>query len=522
MTRHLQFKQRTGLKLLILSILLISHNFSFAQEGGELELPKVVIYGSYLGKMQLGEKKDFYSYISQGNLFPVSRSCFPEVPLPNYITLQEEVQRTRNYWVFLDAGAGNFWSDKVFLDCGLKNETGFLSLVFNDFRRAGWEKDYSKSNEFVKLKGVLSNEKSYLSGKMFYDYDKEITGTDSITDNFVTQKAGIELLSSFDFEQSSASLSGHFSQTRYLDRMLGGIAFGTCATAEENLYGFSAGHNTPEYNSPLGYIDINGRISVEGAVKDMEWKDSESITSFNISVRKTFQGIATVTPGLRAFLENGKVSISPFFSLRAVVPGFELYPFATYSEKRNINTLKVFDVKSPYWMMDANNYTICTGKSIIGGVKGGWQNLFYTFSYNHIEYQNYPTYFITTVKTRKGILASNINLALEDLSFTMSGEYAPREKIRYEPVSKFEGKLSYKGTPPYILFAGFNSEFAIETYNDTIDIFLINAGIERTVFDNLALSLEVNNIFDSRYERWQGYTEGGIQFYLSVKYKILK
>ena len=524
MIRYLLFRRRIDLKLLILS-LFISPIISVAQEGSKLELPKVVIYGTYLGKMQLGPKKDFFTYLSQGNLFPLSRSSSPELCLPSYRESQEEVQRIDNYWVFLDAGGGNFWSDKVFLDCGLKNRTGFLSLGFQDFRRAGWEKDYSKSNELVHLKGVLKNEKYYLSGKIFYGYNKDITGTDSIEDKFVTENLGMELLSNFNFEHSSASLSGFLSHTRYLDRMLGGLGFGQCATVTENLYGFSAEHNTLEYNSPLGNIDIKGRMSLEGAAKNMQntgWNDSETITSLNISVRKTFQGIATFSPGLRAFLGKGGFSVSPFFSLRAVIPGFELYPFVTYTERRNINTLKVFDVKSPYWVMDTNNYTICTGKSIMSGVKGRWQRLSYTLSYNHIEYQNYPICYMTTIKARKDILASNINLTLIDLSFTLSGEYTPREKIRYEPVSKFEGKLSYKGTPPYILFAGFNSEFAIETYNDTIDIFLLNAGIERTILDNLGLSLEVNNIFDSRYERWQGYTEGGIQFYLSVKYKILK
>ena len=128
---------------------------------------------------------------------------------------------------------------------------------------------------------------------------------------------------------------------------------------------------------------------------------------------------------------------------------------------------------------------------------------------------------MTTIEAKKDILKTNIGFTEKDFDFTFDGEYTPQKRILCEPVSKFDVLVEYKGFSPYIFSAGFNSEFAIKTVNNEIDIFLLNASVERKVFDNLKMRFEVNNIFDSRYERWEGYREGGIQFYFSVRYKLL-
>ncbi|GAG69470.1 unnamed protein product, partial [marine sediment metagenome] len=96
------------------------------------------------------------------------------------------------------------------------------------------------------------------------------------------------------------------------------------------------------------------------------------------------------------------------------------------------------------------------------------------------------------------------------------------EKIPYEPVFEFKAAVGYKRFSPIILFTGLSSSFGIQKRLEEIDIFLINAGVESQFLKNIALRFDVENIFDQRYEIWEGYTEGGVQFYASFRFKATK
>ena len=525
MIRNLLHRQRIGLGLLILNIF-ITRVFLFAENNeGKLELPKVVIYGSYTGKIQLGEKKSFYPYISHGKFLMPSKYLPVELKIPLRRIVSEKTQRVSNYWVFFDVSAGNFWSDKLFGNLGIKNKAGFFSLVFNDFRRSGWVKNYSKKSEFIGLKAVFNGEKKYLSGKGFYNYNKDITGSLPVIDTFVTRKTGIEVFSKFYLHPSILSIYARLVQHNYPDRALGGIGSGMRETVGEGLYNFSVKHDISYYRSPLGIYDIKGKLSIEGAKKQIsntDWNSAKTLVYFDIQGRATFQIVGVVTTGIRTFLENGKVYVSPLFSIRTVIPGFEMYPFVSYREERRINTLNVFYSKCPYALTDVSDYTVSKGKSVMVGIEGDFYGASYLFSYNHIEYQNYPVCYMTVIRTEKDILKTNVVFTEKDFDFTFNGEYTPQKRILCEPISRFDVLVDYKGFSPYVFSVGFNSEFAIKTINDNTDIFLLNASVERKVFDSLKMRFEVNNIFDSRYERWEGYKEGGIQFYFSLKYKIAR
>ena len=522
MIKRLLSLQRIGLKLLILNFLIFPLILNSQEKEEGLELPKVVIYGKYFGKMQFSPKKDFYTYLNTGNLFPLSRVFSPEVRFPPHRKVPGDVQRITDYWVLLDAGAGNWWADRVFLDCGLRNPSGFLSVQLKDLRRKDWAKDHSENNDFLEIKGVLNQENYYISGNIFYDYEKITKGSDSPYDTVTTHGGGIDLLSRFDFDPATLFLSGEFSLNNFLDRCFG-VPIETPETIKENIYAYSMG-----YNNPLEDFGVYATINVVSARRQgvpSGNDNSLTVTSADLLLKKTFNNYFTISSGVRMFFEEDKFSTAPLFSLNTSIPGIRMYPFATYFRRDRINTMTDLDDRYPF-VADPRNYTILDERNVSVGFEGILPKISYSFSYSHIEFKNYPHMYspirFTNTSPKKDIMKMKINTDLSDFSFNSTGTYTLHDKIPYEPVAEFELKTRYKGFCPTVLFAGLNGSFDIEKADENVNLVLLSAGIEREVLNNLALRFEVENILDQRYEIWEGYTEGGIQFFLSFKYKAMK
>jgi hypothetical protein len=523
MIKHFLFGQRRGLKLLILSLFIL-HSVLLSQEKDEgLELPQVYIYGSYLQKITFSPKKDFFPYIGEGNLFPLSRETTPGLHFPGHEREMGRFKRIDNYWMLVDAAIGNWWSDKVFLDCGLKNDIGLLSLRFTDFRRKGWEEDHSKANDYLMLKGVMGDENYYLSGNVFYDYDRIVADSASLVDTATTHIVGLGLFSRFEFNKVFFSLFSELSRNHFKKHCeVWWAEDAEYETIQENLY-----RNFLTFNIPFDFIEFHGNVFVDGAeiTGPFSGGGEKTITSLDFFLKKTFNNIVTISPGLRTFIGWKEFNLAPLISLRTVISNLELYPFISYMENRRINTLKNVYGMCPFVLnIEYSNYSVQKEKNISTGLEGKWQKLSYLGSYSHIEYENYPvirdSFQIDTIRTVKDIVKANIILSKNYFNFNFTGIYTSRERILYEPVSEFELTVKYEEFPKITPFASLNSKFAIETETDTVDIFSVNGGVESQLLENLVLRFDVENIFDQRYEIWEGYTQGGIQFYLSAKYKI--
>ncbi len=522
MIKRLLSLQRIGLRLLILNLLIFPLILNSQEKGEGLELPKVVIYGKYFGKMQFSPKKDFYTYLNTGNLFPLARIISPEIRFPPHRKLPGDAQRITDYWVLLDAGAGNWWADKVFLDCGLRNPSGLLSVQLKDFRRKGWAEDHSENSNFLEIKGVLNQENYYISGNIFYDYEKITKGSNSPYDTVTTHGGGIDLLSRFDFDPVTLFLSGEFSMNNFLDRWFG-VPIETPETIKENIYAASMG-----YNNPLEDLGIYATINVVGARRQgvSSGKDNSlTVTSADLLLKKTFNNLFTISSGVRMFFEEDEFSAAPLFSLNASIPGIRMYPFATYFRRDRINTMTDMDDRYPF-VADPRNYTILREENASVGFEGILLKISYSFSYSHIEFKNYPhmsnPYQVSFTKAKKDEVKADINADLGNFSFNSTGNHTLHDKIPYEPVAEFELKTRYKVFYPTVLFVGLNGSLGIEKAGENVNLVLLSAGIEREVLNNLVLSFEVENILDQRYEIWEEYTEGGIQFFLSFKYKAVK
>ena len=511
MIRRLLSVQRIGLKLSILSLFIFPLILNSEDKDEGLELPEVYIYGTYLGRMQFSPKKDFYPYINQGDLFPPSRPISPEFHVTAQRLLPGEREKINHYWLLLDAGAGNWWSDKVFLDCGLRNETGLLSLRFTDFRRKGWAEDHCVNDDFVRIKGVLNQEDYYISGDGYYNYEKVVKGVNSQYDTVSTNGGGVGLLMRFEFDPVKVSLSGDFSLNSFI------------VLPQEKIF-----KNLINFGVPLRNYDISGNINIEGArFKVNSESATKSITSLDVLLKKTINKILAVSPGIRIFIDESKISVAPLISINAMIENFELYPFVSYFERKMINTVKDIYERCPF-VVGMNEYKVLEEKNITGGFEGKWQKTTCFVAYSHIEYDNYPMLLATFIegfsfqRTRKDVLKTDIGLDFSDFTFEFTGNYTLREKIPYEPVSEFNFGMTYKGFSPVTLFGNVNSSFAIETLDDEVDIFTLNAGVEYQLLKDFSLRFETENIMDQRYEIWEGYIEGGVQFYASLKYKIIK
>jgi outer membrane receptor protein involved in Fe transport len=132
---------------------------------------------------------------------------------------------------------------------------------------------------------------------------------------------------------------------------------------------------------------------------------------------------------------------------------------------------------------------------------------------------------VTYQNVAKDIVKANVTIDAKNYCISLAGCYTLRESIWYEPASEFDIKVKYKGPYSTVPHAGIMSKFGIRTRRlgvDEVDVFSLNAGISYEIIKDLTLKLEVENILDQRYEIWEGYTEGGIQFFVSLKYKTMK
>jgi hypothetical protein len=520
--------QRKNLRLLILSIFFIYSVSLFAEDKDEgLELPEVHIYGTYLGKMQFSPKKDFYPYLSLGTLYPLSHPFSPEHRIPAHLVVRGEGKRVQKYWMLLDAGGGNWWSDRIFLDCGLRNKNGLLSLRFTDFRRKNWAEDHSIVDDYVRLKGAFGQENYYLSGNILYDYNNISVGSEP-WDDFVTQRGKVGILTKYNFNPVTLSFFGDYSLDHYIDRdpktMPGPY---NPETITEKKF-----HYLVKYINPLSIFTIVGMVNGENVSKStdiMVPDNTHNLITSEILLKIFFGGTFEILPGLTVFLEEGEFSFAPRVAFRTKIPNTDFYPYLIFSERRRINSIGSAYQKTPF-IADVYTYSSCKEKDFSGGIEGRWNHITFYGSYSHVEYENYPelsllvgnSYRITPIDKKRDMIQANLKVDADQFIFSFDGSYFLLDRVLYEPVSEFKGEVSYTGIPRATPFVGLVSEFGIETQSDTVDVFSVNGGVEYQVLKNFALRLEVENIMDQRYEIWRGYTEGGVQFYASLKYKIIK
>ena len=524
MIKYLRVAQRIGLELLILSILLFPTLLGSQEKDEGLELPEVYIYGTYHGRMQLSPKKDFFPYLSEGNLFPIARDTKPEFLFPEARNIPGKTPALLNYWILLDAGCGNWWSDRVFLDCGVKNPIGFLSFRFKDYRRGEWEENQSIMENLFKIKGALNKENYYISGNICYSYEGIIPQVGSLVDTVKTHIGCGDFFSLFNYKQFSFSVSSEFSMNDFFRHYFSSSTEdNNPETIKENLY-----KNGLKSHIPLESIDMYGNLYVEGATKHTVPVGEEislTISSFDALLKKTFDGMFSIASGVRIFIGEGKVVGAPLFSLKTTIPKIGLQPFITYFRNDRINRFSSLYNRCPFVLPD-NDYTRLSGKNISAGFDGDLMGVSMQFEYTHIGYDNYPvvedSFRVEFSRKKKDVLKTRVGLSLDQFIITLDGSYTPYEKIPYEPLSKFALKTRYKGFSPFIIFASLEASLGIKRTAQNLDIFLLNGGAKREIFQNCNLRFEIENILNKRYEIWEGYKQGGIQFYLSLKYKITK
>jgi hypothetical protein len=521
MIRYFQSALRRSLRLLILSLLFFPIEGASQDKDEGLELPEVYIYGSHLGKIQLSPKKDFFPYLSKGNLFPHSRPLSPEVYFPQYRRMPEEVTPPEHYWLLVDAGAGNWWADRIFLDGGFRNEQGLLGLRFTDFRRKNWAPDHSRTDDYVRLKGAYGQDNYYLSGNVFYDYEKVMKGALSPVDTATTNEGGAEFLTRLDLRNLEVSILGNIMLFSCSPMFL---SSGSPARLNENNYGISA--------RPVlfqDYFDILGSINLENLGAEIEGSEfSSMVSTVKISLRKLFSTVS-LTPGVTVFADQDRIAFSPIATVKASFSPYPVCAFISYDEAHAANTYRSIFSLFPFVSVPAGDYQVIETKRLAAGIEGQWRWMSYHAGYKHEDYQNYPVLPLMPVASgvlfsdiKKDVVALRLEIQLSDFDFFATGESGFHEKVAHEPTAILQVGGAYDGFKPFRVFSDIEGSFDIQTRaTEKVDIFSLNSGVEYRMIENLALRLEAENIFDQRYEIWQGYTEGGIQFYASLKYKIL-
>lgn len=521
MIRYLLSVPRRSLSLLIISFLLPL--VAAAQEGEEgLELPEVYIYGTHLGKIQLSPKKDFSPYLAMGNLYPHSRPLSPGLHFPLHRHMPHEVAPANHFWLLVDAAGGNWWSDKVLLDCGLRNQQGFLSFRFDDFRRKNWVENHSIVDDYVRIKGVYGQDYYYLTGGASYTYTKTIKDELHPSDTISSSIIDVDLLSKLDFDMLDIALVGNISLADFENMIIVGNGDGV----ELKEKGFRISGN---YYYDFEYFDIRGNVDAQNYGADtIGGKVSATLFSFDISTRKVL-GNLILQPGARVFLDGEEMSGAPLVLLRASIPEYPVYPFVSYAEKRSINSCRMLFLKFPFVPIDFGDYHVLKERVITGGIEGEWRLVHFFAAYNHVDADDYAEAssgirYASFRSVKKDYVEVNLGISFFDFEFSGSGKHCFHDKIVFEPTTEVRIGGEYMGFSPLRLFAGLEGSFGIQTWDifSEIDILSVGTGFEYGLMENLFVGLKAENIFDRRYEVWPGYTEGGIQFYASLKYKILE
>jgi hypothetical protein len=514
---------RRSLRLLILSLFLFPLIAASQDKDEGLELPEVYIYGTHLGKIQLSRKKDFFPYLSKGNLYPHSRPPSPGLHFPFYRRIPHEVMPANHYWFLVDAGAGNWWSDRVFLDCGLRNEQGFLGLRFSDFRRKNWQQDHFTMEDFVRLKGTYGRENYYLSGNVFFDYEKSSKGVLSPVDTVTTGEGGAEFLTNLDLHPLEISVFGNvmfFSRTPLFLS-----AQGSPVKLSENDYGISV-HSVLFQD----YFDLLGSVNLENLSSDAAGGEfSSTVSSVQFSARKVLSSVSII-PGVAVFADQDRVSFSPIATVKVSLPSYPICAFVDYDEEHGVSSYRDISSQFPFVSVPISDYQVIETRKLIAGIEGQWRWVRFYTAYRHEDCEHYPV--VPLMPVASGVLFSDIKkdliellfeVKLHDFDIAAAGETGFHEKVAHEPVTVLRVGGSYDGLEPFTLFGDIKGCFDIQTSaTEKVDIFSLNTGITYRLIENVALRLEAENVFDQRYEIWPGYTEGGIQFYASLKYKVLQ
>ncbi len=523
MIKYLRSALRKNLSLLILSLLLIPAKGVTQETDTELELPEVYIYGTHLGKIQLSAKKDFFPYLSRGNLYPHAKPLSPELRFPLFRQTPHQRAPVQQYWLLLDAGAGNWWSDRVFLDCGLRNQQGLLSFRWSDFRRKNWWEGHSHSDDLFLLKGAYGKENYYITANALYEYEKRTRGMLSPLDTVTTKEGGIELLTSLDLHPLLFPLEGNalfFSRTPLF---LSGTGIGI--TLSENRYEISA--------YPLllaNHFDVLGNFSLEHLTSESSGEDfSSTVSTIGISLRKVLATVS-IAPGIAVFSHNDEFTLAPLATVKVAMADYPLYAFMHYGEEHAVNSYRNISAQFPFVSVPIDDYSILETKKAVAGVEGQWHWVNFYTAYKHLECKHYP--ILPLMPVTSGVLYADISkdvvevlleVPFEDFRINANGEVGFHDKIPHEPGAVVHLGSSYNGLSPLVLFSGIEGSFGIRTTaTRTIDILSLNGGIEYSLLENLVLRFEAENIFDDRYEVWPGYTEGAIQFNASLKYRILQ
>lgn len=515
--------QKRSLPLLLLSILLIPA--PSAPQGKEegLELPEVYIYGTHLGKIQLSPKKDFFPYLSMGDLYPHSRPSSPELHIPLHRSIPYEASPLQRYWLLLDAGAGNWWSDKVFLDCGLRNRQGLLSLRFSDFRRKNWVQDHGRTDDYVRLKGAFGQDIYYLSGTAFYGYGKMIKGAFSPADTAENAEGGAELLTRLDLYPLEVSVLGKVMLYSRTPMYISGQ--GNPVELKEHDYGISA-HATFFQD----FFDALADFGLENVTSDAAGSGyANTVTNSRFFLKKTFSHVA-LAPGIAVITDREQVTLSPAAMVQLSLPAYPVCVFLNYLEKHSVNTYRDMFSRFAFVSVPISRYQVLETRSMVAGAEGKWRWLGFYGAYKHEEHEQYPVLPLMPVASGvlfSGIKKDEIELVLEchlkDFDLFAGGVSGFHEKVPHEPTTVLRAGGTYGGFEPLTLFTDIEASFDIQTAaNRKVDIFSLNGGIAYRLNSTIALKLEAENIFDQRYEVWPGYTEGGIQFYASLKYKVLQ
>ncbi|GAG95656.1 unnamed protein product, partial [marine sediment metagenome] len=106
---------------------------------------------------------------------------------------------------------------------------------------------------------------------------------------------------------------------------------------------------------------------MEGSGMDVfDERNTKTITSTDVILKKNLKEVV-ISPGIRIFIENGKVSLSPLVSLKATIKNLQLYPFISYSERHRTNTYRDIYKRYPFIVLEIDDYTILKEKDLTGG-----------------------------------------------------------------------------------------------------------------------------------------------------------
>ncbi len=277
--------------------------------------------------------------------------------------------------------------------------------------------------------------------------------------------------------------------------------------------------------------DINS-YSSKNSIEDIHFNN----TIFQLTPEFIYNNkLLTVHGGLSPSWDNGQFLLLPNFYGQVKINDLPLKLQFGYTGQLISNSYRNLSLNNPY-LIPFTRQQNTKEKDLFFGIKSfSGSHISYSVKFSYLHYNNLPLYINDTINDNKSFLISSEseinNLQFKaDISYVISDQFALTSSMTYNGFSDLKDNQKPWGTIPFEFINSFRWQatnkfiFKSDFKFFTGAPFLLKYNIDKSISNGADLSMgaeysinkkfsawiDINNIFNNKYERWHNYQVYGI------------